>query len=135
VREPYSQLYMHLIWSTWDRLPLITEEIQPQIYSCIKAECEALQAEVIALGGIANHVRLLARIPTTVSIGVLARQVKGASSHLVTHHTETQGFFKWQGGYGAFTISKADVPRIRDYILTQEVHHRNRTLDAECEPD
>ncbi|HZT41392.1 MAG TPA: IS200/IS605 family transposase [Chthonomonadaceae bacterium] len=135
MREPYTQLYVHLVWATWDRLPLITEEIQPQIYACIKAECESLHAEVIALGGIANHVHLLARIPTTISIGILARQVKGASSHLITHHVGTQGFFKWQGGYGAFTVSKADVPRIRDYIYNQETHHRDRTLDAECEPD
>ncbi len=25
MRAPYTQLYLHLVWAAWDRLPLITE--------------------------------------------------------------------------------------------------------------
>jgi putative transposase len=61
-------------------------------------------------------------------------QLKGASSHLVTHRLDPRDGFKWQGAYGAFTISKADVPRLRAYILHQEEHHRNQRMDQEYEP-
>src|SRR5947209_2742512 len=83
LRQPYTQLYIHLVWSTWDRLPLLTPELKATVYVCIQAECHALNTDVIATGGIEDHVHLLVRIPTTISIADLVKQIKGASSHLV----------------------------------------------------
>lgn len=133
MREPYTQLYLHLVWATWDRLPLLTEKLRPPVYGCIQAECKQLEANVLAVGGIADHVHLLVRIPTTITVAALVKQVKGASSHLVNQRLMARDSFKWQGGYGAFTVSKADVPRVRDYILHQEEHHRAKTLDDDLE--
>ncbi|HEX5726214.1 MAG TPA: IS200/IS605 family transposase [Longimicrobiaceae bacterium] len=132
MREPWTQLFVHLVWSTWDRAPFLTAQIQPLVYDCLQGECSRLGADVIAIGGIEDHVHLLARIPTTVSIAGLVKQLKGSSSHLVSHRLgET---FKWQGGYGAFTVSKSNVPRVRSYVLRQEEHHRHGTLYLEVEP-
>jgi len=135
LREPFHQLHMQLIWATRDRLPLLTPERMKTVYASIQAECVRLKAEVIALGGIEDHVHLLVRYAPSWSVSELAKQVKGASSHLATHGMGTDAFFKWQGGYMAYAITKADVPRIRDYILRQKEHHRNKTLwpDAEIE--
>lgn len=80
MRQPFTQLYMHLVWATWDRLPLITVPVERLVYPAIRAGCTGLGVEVLELGGIEDHVHLLARIPTTVSIAELAKQVKGASS-------------------------------------------------------
>ncbi len=59
--------------------------------------------------------------------------MKGASSHLVTHVLGRRHTFKWQGSYGAFTLSRRGLPYVHDYVLTQEAHHwngaRNRLLE------
>jgi putative transposase len=133
LRHSYSQLYVHLVWATWDRLPLITPDLRPALYGAIQKECSDLRVEVIALGGVADHVHLLVRIPTTVCVAELAKQVKGDSSHLVTHRVPGGAEFKWQGAYGAFSVSQSDVPRIREYILNQEAHHRDGRVDPEWE--
>jgi len=135
MRDTYTWLYVHCVWGTWDRLPLLSAERKAAVYDCIQAECTALKSEVIAIGGIENHVHVLARIPAALSVAELVKQIKGASSHLVTHQLSPGEFFKWQGAYAAFSLSKAEVPRIRDYILRQEEHHRNRTLDPDAEFD
>ena len=109
MREPWTELYVHLVWATWDRLPLITSELQQPIYSCILSECEKLKGELIAIGGMSDHVHLLVRMHPAVSVSDLVKQVKGGSSHLVTHVLRIDHFFKWQGAYGAFTVSKPDV--------------------------
>jgi len=84
----------------------------------------------VAIGGIEDHVHLLARLHTTITIAKLVKEVKGASSHLVTHEITPHDFFKWQGAYGAFTIRKSDVPQIKAYILNQKQHHaENNVLD------
>jgi putative transposase len=77
--------------------------------------------EVIAFGGVADHVHLLVRIPTTITVAVLVKQVKGSSSHLLGQRLRV--VFKWQGGYGAFSLTPSHVARIRNYVLNQEQHH------------
>jgi REP element-mobilizing transposase RayT len=134
MRHKHTELYLRLVWGTWDRLPLLTPDVQAPLYACIQAECKALGVEVLAIGGITDHVHLLVRIPPTISVAELVKQVKGSSSHLVTHRLPGGGTFKWQGGYGAFTVSTSEVPRIREYILRQEEHHRDRTLEEKYEP-
>lgn len=136
MREPYTQLYVHLVWATWDRLPIPAAEIRRDAYACMQAECTSLKVDVLAIGGMEDHVHLLARIPATISVADLVKQVKGVSSHFVTHKLGYKDSFKWQGGYGAFTLAKADVPHCRDYVLNQEQHHRDRTTDPDNElPD
>jgi putative transposase len=134
MREPWTQLYLHLVWSTWDRLPLISAALRPAIYACIQAECDRFKVDVIAIGGTEDHIHLLLRIPTTISVATIMKQAKGVSSHLANHELAAPEGFKWQGAYGAFTLSKDDVPRIREYILHQEEHHQNHSLNHEYEP-
>ncbi len=82
----------------------------------------------MAIGGDVDHVHLLVRFPTTVSVATLLKEVKGASSHLVNHEITPADFFKWQGAYGAFTISKDDVKAVTHYINHQKARHATNTL-------
>ena len=123
MREPYTQLYVHIVWATWDRLPLLFGEREAMVYACIQAECAELGAEMIAIGGKEDHVHVLARIPATLSVAALVKQIKGSSSHLVNHTGAPGDVFKWQGAYGAFTVSKAAVPKVLDYVVRQKEHH------------
>jgi REP element-mobilizing transposase RayT len=115
----------------------LVPEIRSRVFACIQKECEALNAEVIAIGGMEDHVHLLVRLPTTASVAKLMQQVKGASSHLVTHEIQHENGFKWQGAYAAFSVSPSETPRIRDYALNQEQHHHEGTWedDVELQPE
>jgi REP element-mobilizing transposase RayT len=128
MRAPYTQLYLHAVWATWDRLPLITPDVELRLYGEINEKCRALKAHPLALGGMPDHLHLLVRLPTTLAVATLLKEVKGASSHLVTHEIEPGEFFKWQGAYGAFTLSKDEVPRVIDYIRNQKEHHASQTF-------
>jgi REP element-mobilizing transposase RayT len=102
-------------------------------YVGIAAEAVALRAEVLEIGGIQDHVHVLVRFPTTVAVAQLVKQMKGSSSHLIGHRIGCSDEFKWQGGYGAFTVSKPGVRQVRDYIRAQREHHALGTLDADLE--
>src|SRR5438552_780932 len=123
MREPYTQFYAHLIWATWDRVPYLTGEVQDAVYACMQQECARLKVDVLAIGGIENHVHILIRFPATVMLAELVKQMKGVSSHMVTHKLGHEQGFKWQGAYRGFTLSKSDAPRVREYILHQQEHH------------
>jgi putative transposase len=129
----YNQLYLHCVWATWDRLPLITPDVEPQLYAALAAKCKQLSCESLAIGGISDHIHLLVRFAPTITIARLIGEMKGSSSHIMTHVVAPGTFFKWQGAYGAFTISKRSVPQTRAYILNQKIHHADQTVVPELE--
>ncbi|MEA3441726.1 MAG: IS200/IS605 family transposase [Chloroflexota bacterium] len=133
MRAPYTQLYLHCVWATWDRLPLISPELEQPIYAAILSKVKKLKCVPIAIGGMSDHIHLLTRLHTTVAVADLMKEVKGSSSHLVTHQIEPGEFFKWQGAYGAFTISKGMLDKVRKYIENQKQHHSDDDLWTEFE--
>ena len=88
---------------------------------------------MVAIGGMPDHVHLLVRLHPTVAVADLVKLVKGASSHLMTHQITPGEFFKWQGAYGAFTLSKQAVPATKEYIEQQKAHHAQGDLWQEWE--
>jgi len=97
-----------------------------------------LRVDLVAIGGIEDHLHLLIRQPATVSLAELVQQLKGASAHLITHQLTPDGFFKWQGGYAEFSVSPRHLAQVRDYIANQRQHHSTGSfipiLEPEAEP-
>ena len=46
-------------------------------------------------------------------------------------HDNGVPLFDWQAGYGAFSVSKSSLNRVRQYILTQEEHHKKISFEDE----
>jgi REP element-mobilizing transposase RayT len=133
LRRNKLALYVHFVWATWDRLPLITPEIERRLLRNIESEAQGKGCVVLALNGTAEHVHMLVSIPTTISIAELAKQVKGVSSHFANDELCPGQDFKWQGSYGAFTVSRWDVEKIIQYIKRQKEHHANGEFWPEFE--
>jgi REP-associated tyrosine transposase len=69
--------YVHIVWSTWDRLPLLSGEIERRVHRAIAAKCTELGSELVALGGVEDHVHLLIGLPATISRAQFVGAVKG----------------------------------------------------------
>ncbi len=126
MRGALVQVYMHFIWGTWDRLPLINTDNEKNVYKVILEQCNKLGGIVLALGGMPDHVHLLVRFPATTSVADFIKGVKGSTSHLMTHRINSGEFFKWQGSYAVFSVCAKEVPRIKAYIQHQKEHHSNK---------
>jgi putative transposase len=134
MRNSLLRVYVHLVWSTWDRLPLLVEPVQTAVYLCIRAETRRMGCEVIAIGGVEDHVHVLVRLAGRTSVSDLVKQVKGASSHLIQRVVSPDGFFRWQGAYGAFSVSPRHLRAVVQYINDQPERHRTRDLIPGVEP-
>ena len=130
----YAEIYLHLVWGTWDRHPFLTGDRVEVVYRAVLDECAGLGAEVIAIGGMADHVHLLVRVPASLAPAALVKQVKGSTSHLINPTHGAQAPFRWQGGYGVFSVSRQHLARIRRYVLNQEEHHREGRTAPYLEP-
>lgn len=133
MRRDYTQLYLHAVWATWDRLPLIEPAWEPRLYTALRTKSTDLRCKLLAVGGIDNHIHVAVRFPPVLSISELMQGLKGSTSHLITHEVAPGHFFKWMGRYGAFTVRKSDVPTVCDYIARQKIHHAESRLWADFE--
>lgn len=133
MRDALVKVYVHFVWATWDRLPLLTHPHRAAIHACIQSECVAQKAAMLAVGGTDDHVHLLVQLPATVAVADFVKHLKGASSHLANQRLGMDGVFKWQGAYGAFSVSASYISLIRNYIAVQEQHHQLQTLRPELE--
>ncbi len=101
---------MHFVWTTHERMPLLTGEVRRSVHRCLTAKAEELGCEVLALGGMPDHIHIAVMFPATVTYSRFIHLLKGASSHLVKEATETpDAFFYWQEGYGAFGYSRSHI--------------------------
>lgn len=83
------------------------------------------------MGGVADHVHLLAKLSPMIAISDMLRLIKTNTSKMVNENFKPKHPFEWQAGYGAFSVSESRNEAVRKYILNQEEHHRKRTLEEE----
>jgi putative transposase len=133
MRHDRLALFLHLVWATWDRLPLIEPSIERRIYRLIVSQAQDLGCKVLALNGMPDHVHLIITFPTTVTIANIVKQFKGTSSRFVNETVKPDTLFKWQGSYGAFTVSRWDLEKIVSYVERQKEHHQAGDLYPEWE--
>ncbi len=123
MRHRRNELCVHLVWSTWDRAPLLTPELLAEVKASLTADSLALECEALAFGGAADHCHVLMRLAPTVAVADLVQQLKGASSHRVNQLRVQPDLFRWQGGYSVTSVSPHDVEQVRTYVLGQAARH------------
>ncbi|QDV66864.1 Transposase IS200 like protein [Rosistilla carotiformis] len=127
----YTQLNYHIVYATKYRHPSIIPDIRERLYEYIGGSIRAKKGSLIEIGGIADHVHILANLSPSLAVSDVVRDIKANSSHWMNDRTEIKRPFEWQKGYGAFTVSYSRIPSVRDYIQTQEEHHKTTTFQEE----
>ena len=126
----HLSLHYHLVFSTKNREPLLNHESCAHIHSYLGGIIRGMNGVAHAIGGVADHVHLLVGLRATHCLADVMRELKSDSSRWV-HDEFGLRNFAWQEGYGAFTVSAPDLERVRNYVLRQEEHHREKGFQEE----
>ena len=124
---------IHFVWATHERMPLIPEPAQRRLWRYLETVCREVRCEVLAVGGMPDHIHLLVNFSTTMSIAQLMKRVKGSSSHFVSEQLREDGWFKWQDHYAAFAVEPARIANMISYIECQAEHHAAATTVSDYE--
>jgi putative transposase len=132
VPDTYTQLRYHIVFATKYRMPLIGAELREDLYDYLGGTLRGYGGVPLAIGGMPDHVHLLAGWGTTLSVAEVLKKLKGGSSHWINQRPDApvEGF-AWQEGYSAFTVSASQIEAVRRYILRQEEHHKKVTFEDE----
>jgi putative transposase len=131
--KSYSSLWVHLIWTTKDRLPLLHKNFRVSLFRYMKQRAQQKEMIVDMINGIEDHVHCLVRLKTTQSISQIVKQLKGSSSRWISSKNMIEIPFSWQRGYGAISVSPSEIDTVRQYIIHQENHHAKWNLDQEID--
>ena len=126
-----TNLLVHFIFSTKDRAPLITSEIEGDLHAYLGGIIRELGGVALSINGTPDHVHILVRVPATHSIADLACVMKTNSSRWVHERWSERRGFAWQTGYGAFSVNESGMDAVRDYISRQAEHHKKRSFQEE----
>ena len=127
----WTQLYLHIVFSTKDREPWINEALQQRLHPFLGGIVRDEGGVALAIGGMPDHVHLLVRWRTDDSIANLMRNVKARSSGWVHQEFPELRRFAWQEGYGVFSVSASLRETVTKYIEQQAQHHASRTFKEE----
>lgn len=92
----YTNLVYHVVFSTKDRQPLIREVLRDRLYAYIGGVVRSHGGFVMEIGGMPDHVHLLARFRPDASIAEMVRLIKANSSKWMNERSEVTERFRWQ---------------------------------------
>jgi len=121
--QSYTNLIYDIVFSTKNRESLITDEIKPRLYEYIGGILRNKDGIALAIGGMNDHIHVLAKLHPDVSLSNLLRDLKANSSGWMHKIFPEMKDFSWQRGYGAFTVSVSQIEVVQQYIGNQEKHH------------
>lgn len=130
---PYTKIWIHLIWSTKNREPIIYQELRPKLFHHIRENAKIKGIYFDTINGYLDHVHVLLRLKPDQSVAKVAQLLKGESSHWVNDQKLTGVKFEWQDEYIALSVSESLVDKVREYIKNQEKHHQKKTFAEEYE--
>ena len=129
--ESLVKNYVHIIFSTKHREPLILPQIEDELYKYLGGICKQMECTSIRIGGYLDHVHILCMLSKKIALMKLLEEMKSHSSKWM----KTKGImfknFYWQNGYGAFSVNPAQVDRVIAYIENQKEHHKKKTFQNE----
>ncbi len=127
----YSQILLHIVFSTKQRRPYITSELQARLYDYVGGIVRAEKGTLYAISGMPDHLHMLLRWRTDSPISDLMRPVKARSSRWVHDTFADSRAFAWQEGYAVFSVSKSSESDVKAYIENQAEHHKKRDFAEE----
>src|SRR4051794_36132727 len=130
--QSLSRLWTHLIFSTKDRFPFLSDKImRSEMHAYLAEMLRKHNCETLIVGGVADHTHSLFALSRTHAIASVVKEVKRTSSGWIKVASRKLSKFHWQGGYAAFSVSQSNVADVIRYIENQEEHHKRVTFQGE----
>jgi putative transposase len=129
--QSLAKVYLHVVFSTKNREPLLAEAWREELFSVLGGAANNLNCQSLLAGGVEDHVHLLFQLGRTITIADAIGKMKSTSSLWINQTRELPKPFHWQAGYAAFSVSQSNLEAVREYIRRQQKHHESQSFQDE----
>ena len=121
--------HIHMVFSTKNRVPSISEKMQPRLWAYMAGIVANQGMHAVKINGIEDHAHLLINLGGELGIFKAVQVIKANSSRWMNQHPGPR--FDWQDGYFACSVSRSQVAAVARYIANQKEHHKK--IDSKTE--
>ena len=125
------KINIHLIFHVKSTSMKMRTDDLGRIFAYIGGIVNGIGGISIEIGGMPDHVHILASLPKTMALSDFVRVIKAESSKWIKQLDTVYSGFAWQEGYGAFSVSPSLIGKTVQYVRSQAEHHRKRTFQEE----
>lgn len=129
--QSLNKIYVHIIFSTKNREPLIFDSVKDELFNYLGGVCKNLECNPIQVGGYRDHIHILCLLSKKITLIKLLEEIKSSSSKWIKTKGENLSNFYWQSGYGAFSVNPTEIDVVKNYIINQEEHHKVKSFQDE----
>ena len=126
-------MWIHLVWATKKREPLLDKALHQKLFSHVRENALAKNIHIDFINGHIDHVHLLVSLNADQTVANIVQLIKGESSYWINKNKLTLQKFEWQDDYFAVSVSESVINAVREYIKSQEEHHKKKTFQQEYE--
>ena len=123
--------YIHIVFSTKYRQPLIKGPVEKELHAYLGGICNNLDCQPIKIGGYTDHIHILCMLSKKITLMKLLEVLKSHSSKWMKTKGDDFKNFYWQDGYGAFSVKASETERVITYIANQHEHHSKKSFQDE----
>ncbi|MFT4779195.1 MAG: putative transposase [Flavobacteriales bacterium] len=126
----FTQIYFHVVFGTRFRKELIPTNFQPELNKYIFGVISKRGHRCFIVNGVSDHIHLFLSFNQNDQLPELVREVKRTSSNFIREKIRNKRF-RWQNGYGAFSVNHQGIERVYNYIENQQIRHKEKTYFQE----
>lgn len=129
--QSLSKIYVHIIFSTKRREPILNQSVSPKLHKYLSGICSNLKCNPVQIGGYKDHVHILCLLSKDITVIQLVQHLKQGSSKWIKLQSPDFHAFYWQNGYAAYSVNPRNIEKVSKYIINQPQHHRSKTFKEE----
>ncbi len=131
--HPKVYLFVHLIWTVYERAPLLSRPVRKVLFTALQKDAAEKGINLVAVNGVEDHVHCLVQLLPAQNITQVINSIRTTSSRWLNENKLLTSPFAWEEGYAAYSVSPSSVRQVIDYIGRQEEVHKTKTLESEME--
>ena len=133
MKVEYNNLYSHFVFTTLNRMPLISEKNRQRIEKYITGIVNNNACHLYSIYANPEHVHFLVSRSPRMDEESLATIIANSSERFINDNKLCVGLFQWQQSCSAFSVSKRDISKVCNYIENQKEHHSKQSYAEEYE--
>jgi len=134
IKMPFVKVYIHIVWSTKNRIPFLnSKDLRINLWKHIKQNASEKGIFIDVVNGYSDHCHCLISLSTNQTIEKVVQLIKGESSFWINKNNLTEEKFAWQDEYFTVSVSESMIEKVRNYIINQEKHHLTKSFSEEYE--